>query len=86
LLIIGKVIEEELFKIAKWLTQNYTGQVNFCYLPPSVKNQHVFHAFEIGTGQHKSILVRPDMYVGYMNDAIDLDRMDRYLRDVVGMI
>jgi 2-polyprenyl-6-methoxyphenol hydroxylase-like FAD-dependent oxidoreductase len=79
LIILGFVIEEELFKIAKWLTQNYNGYVNFFYLPPSAKNQHVFDAFEVGKGQHKSLLVRPDMHIGFMNDAIDLDRMDRYL-------
>jgi 2-polyprenyl-6-methoxyphenol hydroxylase-like FAD-dependent oxidoreductase len=79
LIILGLVIEEELFKIAKWLTQNYNGYVNFFYLPPSAKNQHVFDAFEVGKGQHKSLLVRPDMHIGFMNDAIDLDRMDRYL-------
>jgi len=76
---MGKVIEEELFKIAKWLTQNHTGYINFFYLPPSEKNQEVFDAFEVGKGQHKSILVRPDMHIGFMNDAIDLNRMDGYL-------
>ncbi len=85
LIIIGKVIEEELFQIAKWLTQNYNGYINFYYLPPSVKNQHVFDVFEIKPGQHKSLLVRPDLYIGYMNDAIDLTRMDRYMRDYVGL-
>jgi hypothetical protein len=85
LIILGKLIEEELFKIAKWLTQNYTGYINFYYLPPSAKNQHVFDAFEVGKDQHKSLLVRPDMYIGFMNDAIDLNRMDNYLRSAVGM-
>jgi hypothetical protein len=58
----------------------------FIYLPPSAKNQHVFDAFEVGKGQHKSLLVRPDMHIGFMNDAIDLNSMDRYLRNVVGVI
>jgi 2-polyprenyl-6-methoxyphenol hydroxylase-like FAD-dependent oxidoreductase len=86
LIILGKVIEEELFKIAKWLTQNHNGYINFFYLPPSAKNQHVFDCFEVGKNQHKSLLVRPDMYIGFINDAIDLDRMDRYLRDLAGII
>jgi 2-polyprenyl-6-methoxyphenol hydroxylase-like FAD-dependent oxidoreductase len=86
LIILGKLIEEELFKIAKWLTQNYTGYINFYYLPPSTKNQQVFDVFEVGKGQHKSLLVRPDMHIGFMNDAIDLNRMDNYLRNVVGVI
>lgn len=86
LIILGKLIEEDLFKVAKWLTQSYNGYINFYYLPPSEKNSHVFEAFELGEGQHRSLLIRPDMHIGFMNDAIDLDRMDRYLRDVVGMI
>ncbi|GAB3935911.1 FAD-dependent monooxygenase [Mucilaginibacter myungsuensis] len=85
LIVMGKVIEEELFKIAKWLTQNHNGYINFYYLPPSAKNQPVFDAFEIGKNRHRSILIRPDMHIGFLNDAIDLDRMDAYMRDVVGM-
>jgi 2-polyprenyl-6-methoxyphenol hydroxylase-like FAD-dependent oxidoreductase len=86
LIILGKLIEEDLFKVAKWLTQSYSGYINFYYLPTSAKNQHVFDAFEVGKGQHRSLLVRPDMYIGFMNDAIDLDRMDRYLQGAVGVI
>ncbi|PTQ93190.1 2-polyprenyl-6-methoxyphenol hydroxylase-like FAD-dependent oxidoreductase [Mucilaginibacter yixingensis] len=82
LILMGKVIEEELFIVAKWLTQHYTGLINFYYLPPSEKNQQVFDAFEINKGQHKSMLIRPDMHIGYLNDAIDLDRMDRYLKEI----
>lgn len=82
LIIMGKVIEEELFKIAKWLTQNHSGYIHFYYLPPSAKNQGVFDAFEVGKNQHLSILVRPDMYIGYLNNAIDLDRMDRYIQGI----
>lgn len=85
LIILGKLIEEELFKIAKWLTQNYNGYINFYYLPPSAKNEKIFEAFEVGKGQHKSLLIRPDMHIGFMNDAIDLDRMDNYLQNVVGV-
>ncbi|QKJ31276.1 FAD-dependent monooxygenase [Mucilaginibacter mali] len=79
LIILGKLIEEDLFKVARWLTQTYNGSINFYYLPPSEKNQHVFDAFEVGKGRHRSILVRPDMHIGFMNDAVDPDRMDRYL-------
>jgi len=86
LIIMGKVIEEEIFKIAKWLTQKYNGFVHFYYLPPSAKNEHVFKKFEVGQNQHKSILVRPDMYIGFINDAIDLDRMDNYLKNNAGII
>jgi len=86
LIVMGKVIEEELFKIAKWLTQSYNGQINFYYLPPSAKNLGVFDVFEVGKNQHLSILVRPDMHIGYLNNAIDPDRMDRYMRDVVGVL
>ncbi|GAB3917296.1 FAD-dependent monooxygenase [Mucilaginibacter boryungensis] len=85
LILMGKLIEEDLFKVAKWITQNHNGYINFYYLPPSDKNQQVFDAFEVGQGQHRTLLVRPDMHIGFMNDAIDLDRMDRYLQGTVGI-
>jgi 2-polyprenyl-6-methoxyphenol hydroxylase-like FAD-dependent oxidoreductase len=83
LIILGKLIEEDLFKVAKWLTHTYGSAINFYYLPPSAKNLPVFEVFEVGKGQHRSILVRPDMHIGFMNDAIDPGRMDKYLREYI---
>jgi 2-polyprenyl-6-methoxyphenol hydroxylase-like FAD-dependent oxidoreductase len=85
LLVLGKLAETDLFTLARWITQNYTGILNFFYLPPSPKNHRVFDAFEIKANQARSIIVRPDMHIGFMNDKVDMVLMDNYLKNVVGI-
>jgi len=85
LIILGKLTELDLFTLAKWITQNYTPILNFFYLPPSPKNQHIFDAFEIKKNQAKSIIIRPDMHIGFINDKVDMVLMDNYLKNVVGV-
>jgi hypothetical protein len=82
LLILGKFDELFLFSIAKWITLEYTVLLNFFYLPPSGKNLDVFEAFECNPHQQKALIIRPDMYIGYMNDVVDMGMMDNYLRNV----
>jgi 2-polyprenyl-6-methoxyphenol hydroxylase-like FAD-dependent oxidoreductase len=84
LITIGIVQENYLFALAKWITQQYNLTLNFFHLPPSDKNQHILDTFEIRPGQRKALIIRPDMYIGYVNDIIDMDMMDNYLREVVG--
>jgi 2-polyprenyl-6-methoxyphenol hydroxylase-like FAD-dependent oxidoreductase len=86
LIILGKVEEMYLFTLAKWITNKYTGILNFFYLPPSGKNVDVFNAFEADPHKQKVIIVRPDMYIGYMNDVVDIGMMDNYLQNVAGVI
>jgi 2-polyprenyl-6-methoxyphenol hydroxylase-like FAD-dependent oxidoreductase len=83
LIILGRFDELFLFTIAKWITARYQGVLNFYYLPPSGKNLAVFDAFEANPHAQKAIIVRPDMYIGYISDAADLGMMDNYLRNVV---
>jgi 2-polyprenyl-6-methoxyphenol hydroxylase-like FAD-dependent oxidoreductase len=83
LLILGKFDELFLFSMAKWITKKYPGMLNFYYLPPSGKNLDVFEAFECNPHQQKALIIRPDMYIGYMNDAVDMGMMDNYLQNVV---
>jgi len=83
LLILGKFDELFLFSIAKWMTQKYPGMLNFFYLPPSGKNLDVFEAFECNPHQQKALIIRPDMYIGYINDVVDMEMMDNYLQNVV---
>jgi 2-polyprenyl-6-methoxyphenol hydroxylase-like FAD-dependent oxidoreductase len=85
LIVLGKIAEIDLFALAKWITQKYPGILNFFYLPKSAKNQPVFDAFEVNEKQGKSIIVRPDMYIGFLNDKIDMVLMDNYLKNVVGI-
>ena len=82
---LGTLKEIDLFTLAKWLTQNYPGLINFFYLPPSAKNQAIFDAFEIKDGKKKALIVRPDMHIGLINDVVDIDMMDNYLRNILGI-
>jgi 2-polyprenyl-6-methoxyphenol hydroxylase-like FAD-dependent oxidoreductase len=84
LIVFGKLQEIDLFTLAKWITQNYPG-LNFYYLPPSAKNSEIFKTFEIGEGRKKALIVRPDMHIGFLNDVVDIDMMDNYLRNIVGI-
>jgi 2-polyprenyl-6-methoxyphenol hydroxylase-like FAD-dependent oxidoreductase len=86
LIVLGKLSELDLFTLAKWITQHYPNLLNFFYLPISAKNQHVFEAFETGKNQAKSIIIRPDMYIGFCNDKVDMVLMDNYLKNVVGVV
>jgi len=83
---MGKLTELDLFTLAKWITQTYPANLNFFYLPLSVKNQTVFDTFEIKENQKKAIIVRPDLHIGFINDAVDIDMMNNYLQNVVGFI
>lgn len=83
---LGKLSDDELFKLAKWITQSYPTILNFYYLPPTNKNRHVFDAFEIGANRQKTIIVRPDMYIGFINDSIDIGKIDHYLVNTAGVI
>jgi 2-polyprenyl-6-methoxyphenol hydroxylase-like FAD-dependent oxidoreductase len=83
---LGKLKENDLFNLARWITQNYPQQLNFFYLPFSQKNKAVFDCFEMKEDQHKAIIVRPDMYIGYLNDTIHVDLIDDYLEQVAGCI
>lgn len=84
LMVFGKLKEIDLFTLAKWITQNYPG-LNFYYLPPSTKNLDVFKTFEIAEGKKKALIIRPDMHIGLLNDVVDIDMMDNYLCNVLGM-
>jgi 2-polyprenyl-6-methoxyphenol hydroxylase-like FAD-dependent oxidoreductase len=85
LIVLGKLSELDLFTLAKWITQKYPGLLNFFYLPPSEKNQEIFDVFEVNGSQGKSLIIRPDMYIGFVNDKVDMTLMDNYLRNVAGI-
>ena len=86
LIVLAKLSEADLFSLAKWITQKYPAMLNFFYLPPSAKNQHIFDAFETGKNQGKALIVRPDMHIGFINDKVDMVLMDNYLQNVVGVV
>jgi 2-polyprenyl-6-methoxyphenol hydroxylase-like FAD-dependent oxidoreductase len=86
LIVMGKIAEQDLFALAKWITIKYPGMLNFFYLPKSAKNQHIFDAFEVNDKQGKSLIIRPDLHIGFTNDKIDMVLMDNYLLNVVGVV
>jgi 2-polyprenyl-6-methoxyphenol hydroxylase-like FAD-dependent oxidoreductase len=85
LIILGKFEEMFLFRLARWITMNYTGILNFYYLPPSGKNLDVFNAFEASPHGQKAIIVRPDLHIGFINDQVDMALMGNYLQNVIGV-
>jgi 2-polyprenyl-6-methoxyphenol hydroxylase-like FAD-dependent oxidoreductase len=86
LITMGPLQELYIFSLAKWITQHYNNWLNFFHLPPSVKNQRVFDAFEIRNGQSKVIVVRPDMHIGLITDVVDLEIIKNYLENVARCI
>jgi 2-polyprenyl-6-methoxyphenol hydroxylase-like FAD-dependent oxidoreductase len=85
LIVFGKFDELFLFSIARWITTKYPNLLNFFYLPPSGKNLDVFNAFEVNPHLQKAIIIRPDMYIGFINDRVDMVLMDNYLKNVIGI-
>ena len=84
-IVLGKLTETDLFALARWITQSYGAILNFYYLPYSAKNRQVFEEFEINPNRAKSLIIRPDMHIGFINDKVDMVLMDNYLRNVVGV-
>ncbi|WP_454803487.1 FAD-dependent monooxygenase [Mucilaginibacter phyllosphaerae] len=84
LITLGEIKEAYLFTLAKWITQEYQGAINFFHLPPSNTNWHVFDAFEVKPGMRKALIIRPDMHIGYMNDMVDIEMMNNYLLNIIG--
>ena len=84
LLIIGKMKNLSLLNIGKWIKLAYPFNLHFYYLPPSKKNQHLFDLFDIKEYQKKSVIVRPDLHIGYINDTVDIESIEIYLKKTVG--
>ncbi len=84
LLVVGKLNDRDLFLLAKWITDTYPRGLNFYYLPPSEKNKHFFEYFEVSEKSKKALIIRPDMHIGYLNDAVVIEMLDIYLKEAMG--
>ncbi|MGX5688549.1 FAD-dependent monooxygenase [Arcticibacter tournemirensis] len=84
LLVIGFLSQRDVHLLAKWIKSTYPSQLNFYYLPPSKANQHIFDFFEIKEDKKKALMIRPDMHIGYVNDIVDIELLDVYLKETVG--
>lgn len=83
LIIIGRINPNFLFNVAKWLQLNY--QIQLFYLPYSDKNQPFFETLGLTKEQQRTLIIRPDKYIGFLHDGIDTDIIDNYLRTVLKM-
>ncbi len=86
MIVMGNLSKLELLSFARFITRFYGAGLNFFYLPVSEKNQHIFDSFEIGNGHIKTLVVRPDNYIGCMCDGTDIDIINNYLHNTAGLI
>lgn len=83
LIILGDLLQVNLFTIARWVQLNY--QIQLYYLPHTESNQNVFDYFKIRKGEKKTLIVRPDRFIGLLHDAVDIDTIDNYLQNFMLM-
>jgi hypothetical protein len=57
--------------------------VKLFYLPYSEKNESVFESLKISSTEKRTLIVRPDKYISLVNDTVDTDIIDNYLRNVL---
>lgn len=85
LLVLGELSPMAVSGIAKWIKSAYPFELNFFYMPPSDRNKAVFEAFDLNNGKAKrAVIVRPDLHIGYINDIVDTELIDGYLKQVIG--
>lgn len=83
IIIFGYLGPTNLFSLARWIQLNFS--IQLYYLPPSEKNEAIFKALDIPIGEKKTLIVRPDRYLAFVNDTVDMDIIDNYLRNVLLM-
>jgi len=84
LLLLGTVTRHHLHIIGQWSRQKYPREMHVYYLPFSPQNQSVFDTFEVVPEGTKIVLIRPDMYIGYINDVLNVNLIDSYMEGAVG--
>ncbi len=84
LLVLGTVAHHQLNIISQWMRQKYPREMHLYYLPYSDRNQRVFEAFEVKPAGTKIVLIRPDMYIGYINDMLNVSLIDTYMEEILG--
>ncbi|MBD3748977.1 MAG: hypothetical protein IE931_05730 [Sphingobacteriales bacterium] len=84
LIILGDLLQVNLFTIARWIQLHYP--IQLYYLPHTERNQSIFDYFKIRKGEKKTLIVRPDRFIGLLHDAIDIDTIDNYLQNFILML
>jgi len=83
IIIFGYLGPTNLFSLARWLQLNYP--IQLFYLPQSEKNESIFKALHIPLEEKKTLIIRPDRYLAFVSDTVDMDIIDNYLNNVLGM-
>src|SRR5690606_8084596 len=84
IIVIGQLSQRDLLAMVKWIKLTYPIGLDFFYLPPSKRNQHVFDFFDIPENGKKALIVRPEMHIGYINDVVDIELLSGYLENSIG--
>jgi 2-polyprenyl-6-methoxyphenol hydroxylase-like FAD-dependent oxidoreductase len=84
LIVLGSLNKMDVLALAKWIKLTYPFDLHFFYLPYSERNSHLFDCFEMGEHSRKALIVRPDMYIGYINDIVDIELLGGYLQESIG--
>ncbi|WP_017260139.1 thioredoxin domain-containing protein [Pedobacter arcticus] len=83
LIVIGSVNPHFLFNVAKWVQLNFN--IKLFYLPYSEKNECIFETLDISPNEKRTLMIRPDKYISFVNDILETDIIDNYLRNVLLM-
>lgn len=83
LLVIGKVNAQHVYSIAKWVQLNF--DIKLFYLPYSEANDAVFRNLNVKESERRTLIIRPDKYICMINDTVETDIIDNYLRNVLMM-
>lgn len=84
ILIFGTLNPHFLFNVAKWLQFNFS--IKLFYFPFTEKNESLFKNLNIAQSEQRTIVVRPDGFISLVNDTVDCDIIDNYLRNVLLML
>ncbi len=84
MIIFGSINPQYLFNIAKWVQLNFN--IKAYYIPFSERNQELFKTLEISETEKRTLIIRPDKYICMINDTVETDIIDNYLRNVLMMI
>jgi 2-polyprenyl-6-methoxyphenol hydroxylase-like FAD-dependent oxidoreductase len=86
LLLLGTLGSTTLQAIGQWVQYRYPTDMHVYYVPYSSANQKLFSIFEVADEAHKMLLIRPDGYLAYINDTVNIGLIDTYMQEVLGLI
>lgn len=83
LVVLGTMSQPALHTLSQWIKQKYPQGLGIFYLPYSERNKAVFEAFEMKETHCQGVLVRPDMHIAYLSNALNIAVFDNYLAEIL---